>query len=179
MLVWHHGSALQPCKCPLCRRNITLLIPTEASLQLRHDPTVSEILRKVEMYNRTFGGRSDGLIQRMQDLPFFLRRLARELMDPDRSLPFIIRARVYISVSENPISFAIFLMSCSFLHITIVHTCLKFFLEFLIWKAGIPCLLLLLCVFLKCLSLFANSRSEFYRFCTYTIKYDRTCWCSI
>ncbi|KAK2630948.1 hypothetical protein EUGRSUZ_L03665 [Eucalyptus grandis] len=63
MLVWDHGSALQPCKCPLCRRNITLLIPTEASLQLRQDSSVSEILRKVETYNRTFGGRSDGLIQ--------------------------------------------------------------------------------------------------------------------
>ncbi|KAI6689671.1 hypothetical protein NL676_026499 [Syzygium grande] len=98
MLVWHHSSALQPCKCPLCRRLITLLVPAEASLQLRHDPATSEILRKVETYNRTFGGRSDGLIQRMQDLPFFLRRLARELMDPERSLPFIIRARVYISM---------------------------------------------------------------------------------
>lgn len=63
MLVWHHSSALQPCKCPLCRRLITLLVPAEASLQLRHDPATSEILRKVETYNRTFGGRSDGLIQ--------------------------------------------------------------------------------------------------------------------
>ncbi|KAF3445360.1 hypothetical protein FNV43_RR10536 [Rhamnella rubrinervis] len=33
----------------------------------------------------------------MQDLPFLLRRLLRELLDPRRSLPFVIRARVYIA----------------------------------------------------------------------------------
>ncbi|EEF40589.1 hypothetical protein RCOM_1331300 [Ricinus communis] len=33
---------------------------------------------------------------RMQDLPFLLRRLLRELMDPQRSLPLVIRARVQL-----------------------------------------------------------------------------------
>ncbi|KAI4343263.1 hypothetical protein MLD38_027791 [Melastoma candidum] len=99
MLVWHHGSAIQPCKCPLCRREITLLVPAEACLRQRDDFDTSEILRKVETYNRYFGGRSSGLIQRIQDLPFFIRRLARELMDPQRSLPFFIRARVYIAMA--------------------------------------------------------------------------------
>ncbi|XP_030951636.1 E3 ubiquitin-protein ligase RNF170-like [Quercus lobata] len=98
MQVWHHGSELQPCKCPLCRRQITLLVPGEASLRRHRDPEVAEILRKVETYNRRFGGRSNGLIQRMQDLPFLLRRLLRELMDPQRSLPLVIRARVYIAM---------------------------------------------------------------------------------
>ncbi|XP_031405490.1 E3 ubiquitin-protein ligase RNF170-like isoform X2 [Punica granatum] len=98
MLVWDHGSALQPCKCPLCRREITLLVPGEASLRQRQDPSISTILRKVETYNRRFGGRDNGLIQRMQDLPFFLRRLLRELMDPQRSLPLFIRARVYLAM---------------------------------------------------------------------------------
>ncbi len=27
--VWQHSSVLQPCKCPICRRSITLLIPSE------------------------------------------------------------------------------------------------------------------------------------------------------
>ena len=63
MEVWDHGSAIQPCKCPLCRRQITLLVPGEASLRRHHDPEVAEILRKVEAYNRLFGGRSNGLIQ--------------------------------------------------------------------------------------------------------------------
>nr|XP_023889013.1 E3 ubiquitin-protein ligase RNF170-like [Quercus suber]POE65437.1 e3 ubiquitin-protein ligase [Quercus suber] len=98
MEVWHHSSTIQPCKCPLCRRQITLLVPGEASLRRHHDPEVAEIKRKVQTYNRLFGGRSNGLIQRMQDLPFLLRRLLRELMDPQRSLPLVIRARVYIAM---------------------------------------------------------------------------------
>ncbi|XP_059459891.1 uncharacterized protein LOC132189255 isoform X1 [Corylus avellana] len=98
MLVWDHGSAIQPCRCPLCRRQISLLVPGEASLRRRHDPEVAEILGKVETYNRLFSGHTNGLIQRMQDLPFYLRRLLRELMDPRRSLPLVIRARVYIAM---------------------------------------------------------------------------------
>ncbi|CAI0565877.1 unnamed protein product [Linum tenue] len=98
MLVWQHGSAVQACKCPLCRRSITLLVPGQAALRDRNDTEVSEVLVKVQRYNRLFGGETSGLIQRMQDLPFFIRRLFRELMDPQRSLPLVIRARVYIAV---------------------------------------------------------------------------------
>ncbi|KAH7568221.1 hypothetical protein JRO89_XS07G0262900 [Xanthoceras sorbifolium] len=98
LMVWQHGSAYQPCKCPLCRRQITLLVPVEASLRQRHDPAVAEILQKIESYNRVFGGQASGLIQRIQDLPFLLRRLFREMLDPQRSLPFVIRSRVYLSM---------------------------------------------------------------------------------
>lgn len=101
--VWNHGPALQPCKCPLCRRQITLLIPSEASSRLRHNAEVSEILQKVETYNRLFGERSNGLVQRMQDLPFLLRRLLRDIMDPQRSLPLVIRARVYLAAMLSAI----------------------------------------------------------------------------
>ncbi|KAI4331772.1 hypothetical protein L6164_016729 [Bauhinia variegata] len=96
--VWDYGSTVQPCKCPLCRRQITLLVPSEDSLRHRPDPEVAQILGRVETYNRLFGGSTTSLIQRMQDLPFLLRRLLRELMDPHRSLPLVIRARVYIAM---------------------------------------------------------------------------------
>lgn len=96
--VWQHGSALQPCKCPLCRRSVTLLVPNDASTRRRHDPDVAETLQKIEMYNRSFGGGTTSLIQRLQDLPFYLKRLVRELMDPQRSLPRVIRARVYFAM---------------------------------------------------------------------------------
>lgn len=36
--------------------------------------------------------------QRMQDLPFLLKRLLRDMMDPQRSLPFVIKARVFLAV---------------------------------------------------------------------------------
>ncbi|KAG6524563.1 hypothetical protein ZIOFF_014477 [Zingiber officinale] len=61
--VWHHGSALQPCKCPICRRFITLLIPTDAAAQERQDTEASQILENIEKYNRNFGGGSSSLIQ--------------------------------------------------------------------------------------------------------------------
>lgn len=99
MMVWQHGSGVQPCKCPLCRRPITLLVPTDQSLTHRHDPEVSHILSKIHTYNRFFGARSPGHIQRLLDLPFLLRRLFRDFIDPRRSLPLVLRARVYIAVS--------------------------------------------------------------------------------
>ena len=98
LLVWQHGSALQPCKCPLCRRQITLLVPAGASQRQCNDPEVSAIVGRVERYNRLFGRCDSSLFQRMRDLPFLLRRLLRELMDPQRSLPLLIRARVYFAV---------------------------------------------------------------------------------
>uniref|UniRef100_A0A5B7BU90 E3 ubiquitin-protein ligase RNF170 n=1 Tax=Davidia involucrata TaxID=16924 RepID=A0A5B7BU90_DAVIN len=101
--VWNHGSVLQPCRCPLCRRQITLLIPSEASSQQRQNPEVAETLGKVETYNRYFGERADGLIQRLEDLPFLLRRLLRELMDPQRSLPLVLRARIYLAMAVSAI----------------------------------------------------------------------------
>ncbi|WMV54422.1 hypothetical protein MTR67_047807 [Solanum verrucosum] len=112
--VWDHGSALQACKCPLCRRPITLLVPSESASRLHQDPEVPEVLRRVEQYNRHFGQHANGLLQveveilgvlswklvfgRMQDLPFLLRRLLRDMTDPQRSLPFVMRARIYLAV---------------------------------------------------------------------------------
>ncbi|KAJ0232023.1 hypothetical protein HA466_0294930 [Hirschfeldia incana] len=70
MRVWSYGSnTSQPCKCPLCRRPISLLVPSEDTTQDRDDSTV---LRDLETYNRRFGGQSSSLIQRMQDLPFLV-----------------------------------------------------------------------------------------------------------
>ncbi|KAJ0976913.1 hypothetical protein J5N97_012387 [Dioscorea zingiberensis] len=96
--VWHHGSALQPCKCPICRRVITLLIPTQTALRQRHDPEASHVLENIENYNRIFGGGARSVVQRLRDLPFFLRRLCRELMDPQRSLPLVFKARMIFAM---------------------------------------------------------------------------------
>lgn len=54
--VWQHSSVLQPCKCPICRRAITLLIPTETSEAQQLDPEVERITRDLAKYNRIFGG---------------------------------------------------------------------------------------------------------------------------
>ncbi|XP_058088853.1 uncharacterized protein LOC131235614 isoform X2 [Magnolia sinica] len=98
MRVWHYGSALQPCKCPICRRLITLLIPTEAALRQRHEPEAHQVLEKIEKYNHLFGGGPHSLIQRLRDLPFFVKRMLRELMDPQRSLPLVHRTRMIFAM---------------------------------------------------------------------------------
>uniref|UniRef100_A0A0D3AQ03 DUF1232 domain-containing protein n=1 Tax=Brassica oleracea var. oleracea TaxID=109376 RepID=A0A0D3AQ03_BRAOL len=89
-----HSSSL----CPLCRRPISLIVPSEDTTQDRNDSTVAEVLRNLETYNRLFGGGSISLVQRMQDLPFLLQRLLWEMMDPQRTLLLIIKARVYIAM---------------------------------------------------------------------------------
>ncbi|XP_043711949.1 E3 ubiquitin-protein ligase RNF170-like isoform X2 [Telopea speciosissima] len=94
--VWQHGAALSPCKCPICRHSITLLITREASLQHPHDPEVSEVLKSIRRYNHSFGGGTNSLIQRLQDLPFLLWRLSRALADPQRSLPLFSRLRMVL-----------------------------------------------------------------------------------
>ncbi|KAL0314120.1 UNVERIFIED_CONTAM: E3 ubiquitin-protein ligase [Sesamum angustifolium] len=43
------------------------------------------------------------LMLRMQDLPFLLKRLLRDVMDPQRSLPLVIRARVYLAMLVSAI----------------------------------------------------------------------------
>lgn len=54
---------MQPCRCPLCRREITLLVPSALLPEQRADPEVAETLGKIDRYNRYFGARSNGLIQ--------------------------------------------------------------------------------------------------------------------
>ncbi len=54
--VWQHSSVLQPCKCPICRRSITLLIPSEVSDSQQQEPEVEGIMQDLAKYNRIFGG---------------------------------------------------------------------------------------------------------------------------
>lgn len=57
--VWDHGAALRPCSCPLCRREITLLVPSEA----HHTPDAAEILQRIERYNHLYGARPNNIMQ--------------------------------------------------------------------------------------------------------------------
>ncbi|KAJ4964516.1 hypothetical protein NE237_024455 [Protea cynaroides] len=103
--VWHHGSALSPCKCPICRHTITLLRPCEASLQHNHGPEVREVFQNLRRYNLSFDEGMKGLIQRLNNLPFFLRRMLRELADPQRSLPLFFRLRMVLPMLISAIYF--------------------------------------------------------------------------
>ncbi|CAI8595755.1 unnamed protein product [Vicia faba] len=98
LLLWRHTSGIQPCKCPLCRRPINLLVPTHPTDHINSDDS-NRILSQIQIYNRTFGRQEDAPIaQRILDLPFLLRRLFRDFVNPNNSLPLVVRARVFLSM---------------------------------------------------------------------------------
>lgn len=101
---WEQQSTdIEPCKCPHCHRPVTLLVPTEKNYNYDddgnkyfHDP---EVLIGIQTYNTIFGDQSKAPItQRLFDLPFLVRRLFKDFIHPDTSLPFLFRARVFITM---------------------------------------------------------------------------------
>ncbi|KAJ7546883.1 hypothetical protein O6H91_08G059200 [Diphasiastrum complanatum] len=93
--VWQHNSALRPCKCPICRRPITLLTPSGLIGQ-EYDAESKRVMREISKYNVVFGGGPMSLIQRVRDMPRILRHVVRELMDPQRALFLVHRMRILL-----------------------------------------------------------------------------------
>ncbi|KAJ7543837.1 hypothetical protein O6H91_09G054600 [Diphasiastrum complanatum] len=100
LMVWHHSSALHPCKCPICRRPINLFIPSNLIGQ-EHDVESERVMRDIAKYNRFFGGGPVSLIQRVRDMPLLLHRMARELMDPQRALFLVQRTRIIFFILKQ------------------------------------------------------------------------------
>jgi len=102
--VWQYSSPLQPCKCPLCRRPINLLVPTDivdAGGNNNNSEQDRLNLADIQRYNRVFGQQSNAsIVQRLRDLPFLLKRLFKDFVNPNTSLPLVIRARVFFTVSS-------------------------------------------------------------------------------
>ena len=61
--VWLHGSVLRPSDCPLCRRPITLLVPSEVASLLRNEPEIAPVVSRIEQYNGRFAGAPHNMIQ--------------------------------------------------------------------------------------------------------------------
>ena len=59
--VWQYTLALQPCRCPICRRPINLLIPSD--FDQNEEPETQIILQELANYNRIHGGVSVGIVQ--------------------------------------------------------------------------------------------------------------------
>uniref|UniRef100_A0A8I6Y1A3 Uncharacterized protein n=1 Tax=Hordeum vulgare subsp. vulgare TaxID=112509 RepID=A0A8I6Y1A3_HORVV len=49
--VWLHGSVLRPSSCPVCRRPITLLVPSQVASLLRDEPEIAPVMNRIEQYN--------------------------------------------------------------------------------------------------------------------------------
>ena len=56
LTVWEHSSVLAPCKCPICRRAITLLAVSRAAGWGQSEPEAARVLQDLAKYNRVFGG---------------------------------------------------------------------------------------------------------------------------
>lgn len=57
--LWRYRSTLQRCKCPICCRPISKLVP-EASLLVQQEEDVIELLKKIERYNHLYVGGAYG-----------------------------------------------------------------------------------------------------------------------
>ena len=55
-MAWEHSSVLAPCKCPICRRAITLLAVSRAAGWGQSEPEAARVLQDLAKYNRMFGG---------------------------------------------------------------------------------------------------------------------------
>lgn len=94
---WNYSSASMPCKCPMCACKIVNLMP-EASLQQQQDQEVTQVLKSVQRYNLLFVGGALGYIQKLRQLPFFMKKIFQGLMDPDANDTYIAEMRLFAMV---------------------------------------------------------------------------------
>ncbi|XP_073308889.1 uncharacterized protein [Primulina huaijiensis] len=80
---WNFSSALLQCKCPMCSQHIPKLMP-EASLYCRTEAEVRKVLKDVGDYNRLFVGGISGIVLKLTAIPLYIKRMFRDLLDPDR-----------------------------------------------------------------------------------------------
>ncbi|GAB4847851.1 hypothetical protein Ancab_026912 [Ancistrocladus abbreviatus] len=92
--VWNHGSALQPCKCPMCCQQITTLTP-EGSLHQMEEAEAKKVLKAVGRYNRIFVGGTNGLALKICEAPFLIGRMLREMTDPNEAELHLLRWRFF------------------------------------------------------------------------------------
>ncbi|XP_059653515.1 uncharacterized protein LOC132300460 isoform X2 [Cornus florida] len=88
---WKHGSELQPCKCPMCSRPICKLTPA-TSMHYQQEEGVAEVLENIWTYNHLFVGGIYGLIHKVLVLPLIIKRIYRDMMNPDRALHHLHKA---------------------------------------------------------------------------------------
>ncbi|KAK8527847.1 hypothetical protein V6N13_085656 [Hibiscus sabdariffa] len=92
---WNYSSASQPCKCPMCACNIVNLMPEATLQQQQQSQEVSEVLKSIQRYNLLFLGGARGFIQKVRELPFFIKRMFQGLMDPDTNDTYIAEMRLF------------------------------------------------------------------------------------
>lgn len=87
MGVWLRGFVLWPSGCPVCRRPITLLVPSQVASLLRDEPGIAPVMNRIEQYNGRFAGVPHNMIQWLLDQPFYMRRMLTEFRDTRQGPP--------------------------------------------------------------------------------------------
>ncbi|KAJ4833590.1 hypothetical protein Tsubulata_009205 [Turnera subulata] len=82
---WKYCAASRPCKCPLCTCRITKLTPLALLDRDQQEQPVLQVVEDVHRYNRIFVGGVRGVVQKVRESPFFLKRMFQHMMDPDMS----------------------------------------------------------------------------------------------
>ncbi|KAF8757457.1 hypothetical protein HU200_010978 [Digitaria exilis] len=101
---WFCGKFPLPLPLPRPFSHSEDLIRPFVSTRLRQEK-FSRPMRQASENCQLLGYRNNGAYRarRLQDLPFFIRRLFRELMDPQRTLPLVFRARMLMMVALSAI----------------------------------------------------------------------------
>ncbi|KAK6156987.1 hypothetical protein DH2020_011235 [Rehmannia glutinosa] len=90
---WNFSAALQPCRCPMCLQRITKLMP-EASFYQRREAEISKVIQNVGDYNRLFVGGISGFLLKFLAIPLYIKRMFREMLNPDRPGVYLHELRV-------------------------------------------------------------------------------------
>uniref|UniRef100_A0A914UJ22 E3 ubiquitin-protein ligase RNF170 n=1 Tax=Plectus sambesii TaxID=2011161 RepID=A0A914UJ22_9BILA len=92
---WRHtGSLLQPVKCPVCRTEVSMLLPMFAESD-PDEPGRQEASNDVNDYNRRFSGASRPIWEHIQDLPVLIPYMLRRLFSLE-GLMWVFRLRVLL-----------------------------------------------------------------------------------
>lgn len=83
--LWNYRSTVQRCKCPICCRPISKLVPEDSFLVQQEEN--AELLRDIQRYNHMYVGGVYAVFLRLMALPLLMRRvlgsLMSKLIDPD------------------------------------------------------------------------------------------------
>ncbi|XP_033636486.1 E3 ubiquitin-protein ligase RNF170-like [Asterias rubens] len=91
---WRHGNWLGSIRCPVCRQQVTLLLPCFREVDQTTDDA-QQVINEINEYNRRFSGEPRPLMDYVRDLPTLFRHAMREFFTLS-GLVWMFRLRIII-----------------------------------------------------------------------------------
>ncbi|KAK4848627.1 hypothetical protein QYF36_015283 [Acer negundo] len=89
--------------CPICFGDFT--VPCKADCGhwycancIMQEREVTDVLKDIVRYNLLFVGGARGLVQKVRELPLFIKRMFGEMMDPDRNDAYLHEMRLFAMI---------------------------------------------------------------------------------